>query len=93
MKFFDRKKEIETLLEIDEKSNTNAQFTVITGRRRIGKTALILNAYKDRTFIYLFVSKNEFKGSPVHVFYFMGNVFAIKLQEKTAYVFTPRDVE
>lgn len=57
MKFFDRKKEIETLLEIDEKSNTNAQFTVITGRRRIGKTALILNAYKDRTFIYLFVSK------------------------------------
>lgn len=37
MKFFDRKKEIETLLEIDEKSNTNAQFTVITGRRRIGK--------------------------------------------------------
>ena len=49
--------------------------------------------FESLYFIYLFVSKNKFKGSPVHVFYFMGNVFAIKLQEKTAYVFTPKDVE
>ena len=44
MKFYNRVSEIKLLREIEIKSDTNAQFTVITGRRRIGKTQLILKA-------------------------------------------------
>ena len=34
-----------------------AQFTVITGRRRIGKTSLVLKAYTDEPILYFFVSR------------------------------------
>lgn len=44
MKFFDRKEEIRLLRDIREKSYTSARFTVLTGRRRIGKTSLVLHA-------------------------------------------------
>lgn len=57
MKFFDRKKEIATLRKIRENAEKNAQFTVLTGRRRIGKTSLVLEAYGDRPFVYLFVGR------------------------------------
>ena len=40
MKFFDREEEIATLRKIRENAEKNAQFTVLTGRRRIGKTSL-----------------------------------------------------
>ncbi len=57
MKFFDRETETALLREIDEKSHHTAQFTVITGRRRIGKTSLVLKAYDGIEFLYFFVSK------------------------------------
>lgn len=57
MKFFDRENEIKTLHEINEKSFECAQMTVITGRRRIGKTSLVLKAYQEIDFLYFFVSK------------------------------------
>jgi len=57
MKFFDRDKEIEKLRNIRELSRQVAQFTVVTGRRRIGKTSLVLNAYSDVSFLYFFVSR------------------------------------
>ncbi|MDE5877104.1 MAG: ATP-binding protein [Muribaculaceae bacterium] len=57
MKFFDRKEEIATLQRIRSNSQRNAQFTVITGRRRIGKTSLVLKAYEDRPIVYLFVGR------------------------------------
>ena len=57
MRFFDREREIEKLRGIRELSRTVAQFTVITGRRRIGKTSLVLNAYKDEPLLYFFVSR------------------------------------
>lgn len=57
MIFFDRIKEIAKLREIDKRSEDVAQFTVLTGRRRIGKTFLIKKAYEDRPFVYLFVSR------------------------------------
>ena len=47
MKFYDRTEEIATLRKIRDNSWENAQFTVITGRRRIGKTSLVLKAYED----------------------------------------------
>ncbi len=57
MIFFDRDKEIGKLRSIRELSHRVAQFTVVTGRRRIGKTSLILNAYRDEPFLYFFVSR------------------------------------
>ena len=41
MKFYDRTKELEALRKIEQLSATSAQMTVMTGRRRIGKTTLI----------------------------------------------------
>ena len=43
MRFFDREAEFEKLREIEELSQEVAQFTIITGRRRIGKTELVKN--------------------------------------------------
>ena len=43
MKFHDRE-EISRLQEIEQASRNNAQLTVVTGRRRIGKTQLILKS-------------------------------------------------
>ena len=57
MKFFDRQHEIESLRRTWEKSREVAQFTVVTGRRRIGKTTLVLHALADTTVLYFFVSR------------------------------------
>ena len=37
MEFFDREEEIATLRRIRNSSRTCAKFTVVTGRRRVGK--------------------------------------------------------
>ena len=57
MKFFDRTEEIATLKEILELSKSIAQFTVITGRRRIGKTSLVWKAYENEPILYFFVAR------------------------------------
>lgn len=57
MKFYDRIEEIATLRKIRSNANENAQFTVITGRRRIGKTSLVLKAYEDSPMLYFFVGR------------------------------------
>lgn len=57
MKFYDRTEEIATLRRIRKNSAEAAQFTVITGRRRIGKTSLVLKAYEDAPVLYFFVSR------------------------------------
>jgi len=57
MKFYNREKEIKRLKEIQKKSLSNAQFTVMTGRRRIGKTHLLLNAVKEKQTLYFFVAR------------------------------------
>ncbi len=57
MRFFNRTVEIEKLRKIRERSKDNACFTVITGRRRIGKTELVMQAYGDSPFLYLFVAR------------------------------------
>ncbi len=57
MKFYDRKEEIATLHKIRENAKENAQFTVVTGRRRIGKTSLVLKAYEDILVLYFFVGR------------------------------------
>lgn len=60
MKFYNRTKEIAELQRIKEMAyNDHSKLTVITGRRRIGKTSLILNALKDDLIVYLFVSRKS----------------------------------
>lgn len=58
MKFFDREYEIKKLREIRDLSHSAAQFTVLTGRRRIGKTSLVMKAYEDETILYFFVTRS-----------------------------------
>ena len=57
MKFYDREQEIAFLRETRETAEKVARFTVVTGRRRIGKTTLIKEAYKDASFVYFFVAR------------------------------------
>ena len=59
MKFYDRKNEINILKENELQSRKNATFTVLTGRRRVGKTTLITTALKEYDYAYLFVSKDS----------------------------------
>lgn len=59
MKFYNREKEISRLYEIKQASQSNAQLTVVTGRRRIGKTQLILKATEseETPVLYFFVAR------------------------------------
>ena len=59
MKFYDRTKELEALRKIEQLSATSAQMTVMTGRRRIGKTTLIKTAITKIPFVYFFVGKKS----------------------------------
>ena len=60
MEFIDRENELKLLEGIRKRSEKSATMTVITGRRRIGKTTLTLKAFEGHLFIYLFVvRKNE----------------------------------
>jgi AAA+ ATPase superfamily predicted ATPase len=56
MKFYDRETELKTLAAVAEQSGETTCFTVMTGRRRIGKTALLLKAPGGSRCLYLFVS-------------------------------------
>lgn len=57
MKFYNREKELQNLKDIEMLSSSSSKMTTIIGRRRIGKTKLIKEAYKDG--IYFFVSKKD----------------------------------
>ncbi|MGL5703856.1 MAG: ATP-binding protein [Tannerellaceae bacterium] len=82
MKFYNRSKEISDLQRMREMSyNDHSKLTVLTGRRRIGKTSLILNALKDDIIIYLFVSRKS-EADLCHG-------FCRDIQEQLS-VFTPR---
>lgn len=61
MKFYNRTKELAELRRIQNLSFTDhSRLTVLTGRRRIGKTSLIMKAVEDTPTVYLFVGrKNE----------------------------------
>jgi len=63
MDFFGREREIEMLRRERTLSLENSRFTVITGRRRVGKTELIGKALNDGTgdYVYLLLTRQTEK--------------------------------
>ena len=59
MKFYDRINELETLAQIENQSTDTACFTIMVGRRRVGKTSLLLRSLAEKKMLYLFVSRNS----------------------------------
>jgi AAA+ ATPase superfamily predicted ATPase len=57
MRFYDRDDEVRRLKEIRQKSRERSRMTIVMGRRRIGKTRLIFETFKDETFLYFFVAR------------------------------------
>ncbi len=59
MKFYNRINELKVLAENFNQSEESAVFTVMIGRRRIGKTSLLLESVKGKKYLYLFVSRKS----------------------------------
>lgn len=58
MKFYNREQELESLRQIDKRSEENAAMTVIVGRRRTGKTTLIAKTFENKEYLYFFVGNS-----------------------------------
>ncbi|MBC6994719.1 ATP-binding protein [Neolewinella lacunae] len=59
MKFFGRENDLAELRKIREASKTQSRMTVVTGRRRIGKTRLILESLAGEEYLYFFVTRQD----------------------------------
>lgn len=60
MRFFGRKDEIAELQNIHKLSLQTARFTIVTGRRRSGKTSLLIKAYENiNDMLYFFVARKS----------------------------------
>ncbi len=57
MRFYNRELELKKLRQIEKQSSNGAKMTVLVGRRRIGKTKLIKEAFEKK--VYLFVSRKS----------------------------------
>lgn len=59
MKFYNRENELKRLRKEIEKDSKRSSIVVLVGRRRIGKTRLILEAFNEKTFLYFYVGKKK----------------------------------
>ena len=59
MKFYNRQAELAQLAQIEQLAQSVGQLTFVVGRRRIGKTSLLLKAYTEPTTLYFFVAKKN----------------------------------
>lgn len=61
MNFYDREKELDVLKANWEQTKTQGRMTILTGRRRIGKTTLLTKSADDdgQSLLYLYVSKDN----------------------------------
>lgn len=57
MEFIGRQEETKQFRQTTQLSRRHSQMTVITGRRRIGKTRLIQESLQDERYLYLFVGR------------------------------------
>lgn len=59
MDFFGRRVELALLTKLWDSTEKKARMAVITGRRRIGKTYLVMTYAKDKPHLYLFIAKKN----------------------------------
>ena len=59
MRFYDRTLELAKLQTIYNQSLSGAKMTILVGRRRIGKTMLLLEATKGQPTLYFFVARKS----------------------------------
>ena len=59
MKFYDRENEMHMLHEIESATHEGSRMTVLVGRRRIGKTKLLIHASEGKPAVYFFVSRKS----------------------------------
>ena len=57
MRFYNRERELDKLRALERASQSAAKMTVVVGRRRIGKTKLIKEAFDEM--VYLFISRKS----------------------------------
>ncbi|PID88874.1 MAG: ATPase [Bacteroidia bacterium] len=57
--FYNREKERALLERIAQKSLHTAQMTFVVGRRRVGKTALLLHTFSNSDTLYFFIEKKN----------------------------------
>lgn len=59
MKFYNRTEELQALGQLEEWASQEGVMTVLTGRRRMGKTVLALHHVQNKRFLYLFIARKE----------------------------------
>jgi AAA+ ATPase superfamily predicted ATPase len=59
MKFYDREAELNELRAVRRQTTGGSRMVVLTGRRRVGKTALAMELVHGQRFLYLFVAKKS----------------------------------
>lgn len=59
MKFYDRQSELNTLIKNTRQAENSAFFTTMMGRRRVGKTALLMQLAQESPLLYLYISKDN----------------------------------
>ncbi|SLM30059.1 ATPase [Desulfamplus magnetovallimortis] len=61
MKFYNREEELQILNVLNKQAEKSGRMTVITGRRRVGKTLLARQHARDKKHLYFFISKKSEK--------------------------------
>ncbi len=61
MEFYARTQELQLLKQLKEQTVDTARMTVLTGRRRVGKTKLALEFARDHKHLYFFIAKKSEK--------------------------------
>lgn len=59
MKFYNRETELQILEKNQVQSNKQSVMTTLIGRRRTGKTSLLLKSVENSRYLYLYVSKDN----------------------------------
>ena len=63
MNFYGREKELAFLRKNRDEANGVARFTIVTGRRRIGKTELLRQAYGGDACLYFLRGEKNREGT------------------------------
>jgi len=59
MEFIDRVSELALLKQTEARAKKSSRMTVLVGRRRTGKTSLVLQAFSKGVYLYFFVARKD----------------------------------